>query len=90
MISQTVITQPCYGAIDEMPCYLFSYAAASASRNVTSAKKCGNAVPMRFHPTKSLVFYHCKLSSLEKKTFRWQRCEFYEQEVSRRNVKRKS
>jgi len=60
-----VITQPCYGAIHEVICYLFIYAALGATRrnwieksksssNVTSAKRCGHAVRTRSYPTTPL------------------------------------
>jgi len=51
------VTLQCYGAIHEMTCHIFIYAAPGATRsnwneksksssNVTSAKRCGNAVPI--------------------------------------------
>jgi len=46
-MSQTVVTKPCYGAIHEITCHLFIYAVPSASSNVTSAKRCGNAFPQQ-------------------------------------------
>jgi len=55
-MSQTVITQPCYGAVHEITCHLFIYAALGAtcrnwnekskfSRNVTNAKCVGRPFP---------------------------------------------
>jgi len=55
-MSQTAITQPCYGAIYEITCDLFIHTAPGATRRkwnrkskssgdvTTSAKRCGNAV----------------------------------------------
>jgi len=49
-MSQTVITQPCYGAMYAITCHFFIYAPPGASSNVTSEKSCGNAVPTPLYP----------------------------------------
>ena len=60
LVSQPVIIQTCYGAIHEIACHLFIYAAPGATRknwnetsksssNLSSAKRCGNAFPP-LHP----------------------------------------
>jgi len=68
MMSQTVIAQPCYGASDAIACHLFIYSAPSASSNVASAKRCGNAFPhekkvweRRSHPTTPLFYFNCRI-----------------------------
>jgi len=63
LMSQTVITQPCYGAIYEITCGLFIDTAPGSTRRkwnrksksssnvTTSAKRCGNAVQTQSHST---------------------------------------
>jgi len=50
MMSQTVITQPCYCAILEINGHLFIYAPSGASSNVTSEKRCGNGFSPHYTP----------------------------------------
>jgi len=52
-MSQTVITQPCYGAIHEIICHLLIYAVPDASSNATSAKRCGYAFPPDYTPAQN-------------------------------------
>ena len=50
LMSQSVITQPCYSAILAITCHLFIYAAPGASSNVNSAERCGNAFSSHYTP----------------------------------------
>ena len=65
MMWQTVITQPCNGAIHDITCHLFIYAAPGASSNITSAKsvptlkkvweRCSHAFPPYYTPAVASV-----------------------------------
>ena len=72
LMSQTVITQPYYGAMHDITCHSFIYTAAGATRrnwnekfksssNVTCAERWGNTVPTRSHPTTPLAIDMCVL-----------------------------
>jgi len=66
VMSQTVITQPCYGAIHETTCHLFIYAASGATRrnwnekskSSPHQKRCGNIIPTPQHPSVSQILVH--------------------------------